>query len=582
MSRSVGVADDQGTIRCRPMRRPDGANPDGGPAEKAGVAPASTQDPWHRAALAGAGAGILLRLWQYLGNPSLYLDELRLVDNILGRDLSGLLGRPLDHFQVAPGGFLAIEKLTTLLAGPSEYALRVFPLLAGLGTIVLTVLVARKLLTGPALALGVWLVALHPSLIHYSALVKQYSVDVVATLAILLLGVVLNEKGTSRRLWVGAATTGCASVWISHGAILTVAGVGFVLWVSCFGRSKRRERSTFLRISGLNALWLVAALGSLAWSYRTLEASTAAGMGSFWQDSFVPRDWWLHADTALWLWQRLAEFFSQAHYVLPGVYVALSAVGLAVLARRNLTNAALLAAPFLAALLAAGLERYPFRGRLVLFLVPLFLLTTAVGVQWVVSRLGLRGTGRTVGMGVLVIPAAAAIVFHPPVYDLQPIKPVLAHVAANRAPGDRIFAFHAADIALEYYGGRYGIDRDDYRLCSAPPTDARRHAAEIEELAPGRVWVVFTHVQPKFGERRAMLEALERRGERLDEISYGQESARAIVREILRDAGLAGEAAGRPSDVTGYDPLSDPWAAHAYLYELAAAGRGEHGAASDR
>jgi hypothetical protein len=86
--------------------------------------------PAHRAALAVVLlAGAALRLWQYAGNASLWLDELALARNIVDEHLGTLLAGRLDYNQVAPPGFLFCEKIAATLLGPSEAALRLFPLL---------------------------------------------------------------------------------------------------------------------------------------------------------------------------------------------------------------------------------------------------------------------------------------------------------------------------------------------------------------------------------------------------------------------------------------------------------------------
>ena len=77
-------------------------------------------------------AGIALRLWQYLGRAALWTDEATLANNIVGRSLGRLLFAPLDHDQVAPLGFLLMEKAATSLFGTGELALRAFPLVASI------------------------------------------------------------------------------------------------------------------------------------------------------------------------------------------------------------------------------------------------------------------------------------------------------------------------------------------------------------------------------------------------------------------------------------------------------------------
>src|SRR5262249_23255204 len=136
-----------------------------------------------RAALAAVLlAGATLRLWQYLGNASLWLDELALARNIVDDPLGTLLaGRP-DYTQVAPPGFLFCEKIAVSSLGSSEAALRLFPLFCGLVSLWLFGRVALRVLCGWAVPLSAGLFALAPTLIFRSAEVKQYSTDVTASL----------------------------------------------------------------------------------------------------------------------------------------------------------------------------------------------------------------------------------------------------------------------------------------------------------------------------------------------------------------------------------------------------------------
>jgi len=88
------------------------------------------------------GIGVVLRLWQYGANPSIWVDEAALARNIIDRDLWQLLG-PLDYAQVAPAGFLLAVKLTAVLFGISEYALRLVPIFAGVISPALFFFIAR-------------------------------------------------------------------------------------------------------------------------------------------------------------------------------------------------------------------------------------------------------------------------------------------------------------------------------------------------------------------------------------------------------------------------------------------------------
>jgi hypothetical protein len=75
--------------------------------------------------------GIVLRLIQYMINRSLWLDESFLALNIINRSFEQLF-MPLDYGQVAPVGFLMVERLNVQLFGNNEYSLRLLPLIAGI------------------------------------------------------------------------------------------------------------------------------------------------------------------------------------------------------------------------------------------------------------------------------------------------------------------------------------------------------------------------------------------------------------------------------------------------------------------
>src|SRR5262249_42929753 len=75
------------------------------------------------------GVGVVLAAIQLRYDRSLWMDEAMLSSNLLHRSFFGLL-RPLDDFQVAPIGFLILQKAALLLFGPGERALRTLPFIS--------------------------------------------------------------------------------------------------------------------------------------------------------------------------------------------------------------------------------------------------------------------------------------------------------------------------------------------------------------------------------------------------------------------------------------------------------------------
>jgi hypothetical protein len=96
--------------------------------------------------------GVFLAIYQFIYNRSLWLDEAKLALNIINKDFIGLT-KPLDYHQVAPIGFLFIEKISVLILGKNELALRIFPLISFLTSIPFFYLLSNKLVKNNVIAL---------------------------------------------------------------------------------------------------------------------------------------------------------------------------------------------------------------------------------------------------------------------------------------------------------------------------------------------------------------------------------------------------------------------------------------------
>jgi uncharacterized membrane protein len=137
--------------------------------------------------------GILFRFRQYQFDRSLLLDESFLALNIIRRSPAQLLS-PLDNSWCAlPIGFLWLPKVAVHWLGSSEMVLRLAPFLAGIASIFLFAMVARKFLSPGASLIAVALFSICNPLIYYSSEAKQYSTDAAIVLFLYLLADSLLE-----------------------------------------------------------------------------------------------------------------------------------------------------------------------------------------------------------------------------------------------------------------------------------------------------------------------------------------------------------------------------------------------------
>lgn len=453
--------------------------------------------------------GAALRIFQYASDTSLWFDELSIVRNLVNRSSAQLLLEPLRYDQVAPVGFILTEKGISRVLGTSDLAFRFFPLVAGLAALVLFLRLAERLLSGYAVPFAVAAFSIGGPFIRYSAEVKQYGIDIAAIIALSLIALRLRDADSTAARCVLAGIAGAALVAFSQSAVFALAGLGAVLlmaWIR--DRDPQTRRAVLIAVP----IWAVASAAAVLAGVRHMTPATRAFMDSFWRSrgGFFP--WPLEKPRdALWLWDRVMELFGEPavlHYRWPALYGGLAILGMVALWRRNRFGALVLLGPFSVAVLAAVAQQYPFRTRVVLFLVPGLVLAVAQGAEWLRQRASrLHPVLGGVLMVALFVGPAWAIVETPPPYRVEDYKTVLAFLRDHRQPGDAVFVFPYAIEAVERYGAQYGLAPDDYEVGGCSRDDRRLFLREVDRYrGMPRVWLIASAV-PSFSQARKSVES---------------------------------------------------------------------------
>ncbi|MGH7633658.1 MAG: glycosyltransferase family 39 protein, partial [Gemmatimonadaceae bacterium] len=213
--------------------------------------------------------GALLRISNWLGNRSLWFDEVAYALNVVSRSYTQLL-RPLDFDQVAPFLFSWAQRAMTQLFGVNEYALRLVPLLSGIALLVLLWWFVQRtfgLETALVATIGA---AFSLRLLQYSTEAKAYGVDACITVILLSLALgVLRDPERAARWW-SLALGGAIALLASIPAILVLGGVIAALLLSPRVRGCRAWRSRLVAAVVLWALLFVVL-------YVTVYRPTPAG-----------------------------------------------------------------------------------------------------------------------------------------------------------------------------------------------------------------------------------------------------------------------------------------------------------------
>jgi 4-amino-4-deoxy-L-arabinose transferase-like glycosyltransferase len=460
--------------------------------DKRAAAPSAPAEAWSRRAVRGGwaiiAAGALLRIRQYAVDRSLWRDEAALVFNILHRGYLGFDHR-LAFEQGTPPGFFVIEKAFSQVFGTSEPALRAFPLLCGLGALVVALILVRRHLDAATGLVSLALMAASPSLIYFSSEVKQYSTDVLVALVVLLATSDVWRRRYDRRSCVVLVVVGALAVLCSHAATFVLAGAGVALAVPVL---RAGDRTRIVRLAGVGAALLVA--WGLVYGLFDRHLDDDTYLRFFWKSAFLPIPPTSHDGLHRWS-SALSTLFTMldGNVVLLIVVAPLAVIGLVRLGRRQPGVLCVLVVPWVAVVVASSRQLYPATERLVLFLVPFLAVVVAAGAVATAEAVSRRGP--QLGMAVLavVVVLCAGVAVHrlaqpQPVEEMRPLYEQLRSLAR---PGDVVYVSQTAVPSYLYYAGRDGPPAGHVVLGHADFGDAGAVASEVAPLAGhARVWLL--------------------------------------------------------------------------------------------
>ena len=511
--------------------------------------------------LALLATGLVLRIVAYLSNTPLWLDEILLARNIIDLPLGALLTEPLGLDQVAPRGFLLMERLAVLALGPSELALRLFPFLCGIAGLLLFWRLAEALLDGPAVPVAVALVALGVPFLRFGAEVKQYIVDATAATLLLLIAVRLRREDWSTGRLLTAGAIGFVVSWFSQTSAMVMAAIGIAFAVSWI---LERDRRAWRVLRFTIPIWAVASALALVLGTMSMTPSTREFMHSFWAAGFFPLPFDGLADI-LWFWNSGLTVFSEPtllRYQWPTLFVLLALAGVASLWMRERFAALLVLCPVLLVMAAAVAQQYPFFGRLLMFLVPPTLLAIAAGID-ALRRLATRlhpAIGVLAVAGCLTSPVLA-LVQAPPPYRIDATPEALAYLQQHRQPQDVVYVWPISKVVVNHYGPRNGITPDMWITARCHRDDVRDFLRDLDRFRGSRrLWTLGMDARVFRQARASVARYLSTIGHRRDSLVLPSLSFGAITLDLydLSDEARLRTADAETFSIEQFDPRARP------------------------
>ena len=497
--------------------------------------------------------GVVLRVVPFVQDRALWIDEAVLADNIVRKSYAEL-GQPLDHHQAAALGFLWAQKWMVSTLGNGERALRVVPLVAGLLTMPVVFLLARRLCSARGTLLSLLLVAVSDPLLYFGDEMKPYILDAFLATLVLWLAVRAVQRGHRWGDLVALAIAGGAASWLSLPIVFVLAGT----MVSMMGHALlQRDRVAFIRLL-LPAAVFVISFGANFLLFIRFSAQSQV-LQDYWQTvgAFMPLPPRSVRDV-LWFIETLLNYFiDPGGFRSFGAVALLAVLGGVMLWRKCQVHLALLVAPMFVTLAAAALKKYPFAtagemgehwlGRVAVFSLPAVLVLVAMGLDGLARMAKRNGDPIIERTGhrrewALLAAALLIMLIHPleriarsvrEAGNGQDVRVIFEHLAANQKPGDLVYpTWPVRQLAL-YYRHRFPIGDPTTWISSHPilvkemlspdgwvrSNDWTQFENEMRAAAGRRLWLFISHASftSSQADEKFLKHLLSRRGTILDQ-----------------------------------------------------------------
>jgi hypothetical protein len=338
------------------------------------------------------------------------------------------------------------------------------------------------------------------------------------------------SKETTAREFVLLAALGVFALCFSYPALFVLAGIGITLLVYYW-----RDKQRFLWLILTGTIW---AGTFLAIYFLLLRHQTQDSyLITFWDNllSFMPMPPWRELS---WFPKALSGLFFvvaglSSHLVL---VIPIYVLGLWGFWREKKWQWILaLTIPIGLNILVSGFQKYPFHGRLILYLLPLIFIVLGKGIDFLINLMPNRVLANTAFAAMLllllqpVIPTTSSyLITHS--YLQDDLKPVLAFVEENKQADDLIYLYHYVEPQYAYYAPRYHLERSSFVVGQNNSADGKKYQEELAALPRGqRIWFVFSFVH----------EARIRKGVKRDEreyiLKYLQENGRLLEEDYSRN-----------------------------------------------
>ena len=402
--------------------------------------------------------GLGIRIFHYIYNRSLWMDEIYLASSFMHMSYSDLAVRMLDYDQKAPIGFLWCVKFCVDIFGKGEMALRLIPFISGVAALILFRNVCRYFLTPTGQILAFSIFAFAPAFIYHSVEIKQYSTECLASVFSLYLFTKFNDKTVlSKKIYWGI--TAACTVLFSFSIVFMLAGIASGKII--LDLIKKNWKTLFLNLVPFS-LWAIAFVltyflfiskhAESKWvvywfktynNFMPLPPTNVAELKWFPSNFVKMMDYPLGM---IWDFNHGADNVAEKILKLPVIPGILLFTGMLITFKRSYRNYRIMIFPILFMLLASGLYLYPLLERFWLFIAPVFIIYIAIGFEYFNYKINSKILSYTLFFLIVGAPLAQSAFYlaqperfykHKKSFE----KEALLYINTNLKPNDTVYNY---------------------------------------------------------------------------------------------------------------------------------------------
>ena len=469
-------------------------------------------------------SGILVSIFQYMDNRSLWLDEAYLSLNIIKKSHAELL-KPLEFKQVAPVLFLQVEKIFSRLIPNSEFGLRLFPLLSFWLALFFFYRIIKAIQPNDHTKIfSLSLFVFNPTMIYYSSEVKQYMTDVLTLTVVYFFLVARFKKDQTRLYFLGII--GVVIIFLSNVAPIVLFTAGLYLF---FGIYHNRKES-FLPLIYISMFWALSFFLYYLMFAHNHPART--DMIIEWENyrAFMPGNPFTFEFYQFFFRKGFMIYVSLFQFgtVIGIALSALTLVGFIGLVRHKRMDILILfLTPVILHLVLSSLRLYPFETRLILYTYPCIVMICCCGLKYVTDSFGSPFKIRNLGMAAIVIPFVLAAHVYKIGFPVKrcEIKECIKFIEQNINEKDKLYINYFARIPFRYYEEVSFMQMANVNVIIGKKNDVvwkkNRYVADTigfsNELnfLTGRVWFLFTSIGDENEKMRFLIDYFSTRGKKI-------------------------------------------------------------------